>query len=187
MTRTRAVYRSESRARPEPPKSVATTEVDRLARTYDTRSMKGPRAVLLVALACAATPSTACDGNSPSGPTPQPMTQEFNGVSETFTDACRSDHHPFTAADGTVSVTLLSVHPHTSLTLLVCPAPTGGVFPPAADCTFYYQPIAVGQTLEATRQGGRQQWLRFFPSVCTIIGTPPEESFAWRASVTSLK
>jgi hypothetical protein len=149
--------------------------------------MKRHRSGFIVALVCGAAQSIGCDGKSPSVATPQPMIQEFIGVSETFTDGCRSDYHPFTAADGTISVTLLSVDPPTSLTLLVCPPPIGGVFPPVAECTFYYNPIAVGQTVAARRQGGRQQWLRFFPSTCTIIGPPPEESFAWRASVTSLE
>jgi hypothetical protein len=123
-------------------------------------------------------------GASPSSPTSsQSQTDEFIGISRKFGRGCDSDFYKFAAAEGPIRLTLVQTTPATSLSISLCSTSANG----PADCTFNFQQIDIGQTLEARRTGpGAQQQLYLYPASCGIDDDKPPASFAFTARVTYL-
>ena len=142
---------------------------------------------LFVSLACAGTLLWGCGGNSPSSPTPQLVTEELVGA---ITN-CNGDLHAFTTGEGTINVTLLSTTPSTSFNVVMCPATTATYTYEIPDCTFNFDRIDTGQTLETKLKGGshQPQNLKFFTIPCSISPVPFSNpvSNIYRASVTHVK
>jgi hypothetical protein len=143
--------------------------------------------VFVVALLCAGHGWLGCGGNSPSSPTSsQSQTDEFIGITRSMDLGCGTQGHGFTAANGPISVSLVQTNPATSLWVDMCPPTAAGAVPVVANCTFFHRQIDVGQTLEATRKGGAEQVVWFWPLTCGT-GPPSRDSFSFRAKVTYLK
>jgi hypothetical protein len=127
-----------------------------------------------------------CNGNTASSPAPAPKVDEFIGRVQAIGTGCGGDSHPFTPAGGSISVTLLQVTPPSSLIVMICPPiPGGAPLPPRTDCTIPGPgpegPIDVGQTITATRRGGAEQVVSFFPLPC---GLPSVGAYDFTARVT---
>jgi hypothetical protein len=126
--------------------------------------------------------SAACGGGygSPS-PTPTPTVTEtanYTGTTRsTSATSCTGDSHAFTAADGAISVTLVSTSTNENLTAQICP-------PNSLTCTLTRRQINIGQTIESTRQGGESQVLSFLPLNCGTGAPPSPDPITYTARVT---
>jgi hypothetical protein len=93
---------------------------------------------------------------------------------------CTADRHSFSAADGTVSVTLVQTSPPVALLVQLC-APSA--VDHTRDCTINRQQIAVGQTLSGALRGGSVQELALNPLNCGGGGPPEPGPIAYTVSV----
>lgn len=93
--------------------------------------------------------------------------------------SCSSDSHDFQASDGLVTVNLVQTTGGTALVVQVC---AGGI--DDNNCTINQTPIAVGQTLSATRKGGASQNLKLLPLNCGGGGPPPATAIDYTVTVS---
>ena len=130
--------------------------------------------------------SASCDDNSnatmfPSGSTAT-ETQVFTGTTRAVgPGTCSGDTHTFTAAEGDISVRLVSTTPAESLTVEICEP---SVVDKPAGCTLGRTRIDVGQTLVRVRRGGPQQVLSLLPLTCGTDAPPSAEVISYTAAVT---
>ena len=131
-------------------------------------------------LLAAALLSASCGGGS-SSPTPAPTVTETANYTGTTRSAsatsCTGDSHPFTAAEGAVTVTLVSTSTNENLTVQICP-------PNSLACTLTRRQINVGQTIEAPRAGGASQVLSLLPLNCGTSAPPSTDPITYNARVT---
>jgi hypothetical protein len=108
----------------------------------------------------------SCDDSS-SGPTTD--TRIFTGTTmATSPTSCSGDSHTFVAAEGMVTVTLLSSTNNTDLALQVC---AGGI--DNNDCTINQTRVFIGQVVSGARKGASSQTLVLQPLNCSPVGGPP--------------
>jgi hypothetical protein len=130
------------------------------------------------------TAAAACSKSSPSNPSSNPVQQ-----TETFTrtarangpGSCSGDAHSFSAAPGTISVTLVQTTPAESMTVQICSVSS------STDCTLARRRIDVGQTIEAPRNGLVQQSLSLLPLTCGTNAPPSPQPIAYVATVKYLR
>ena len=82
--------------------------------------------------------------------------------------SCSGENHSFTAAEGTIEVTLLQTSTNVALTAQLC---ADGIAGPS--CTIVRRRIDVGMTLSAARAGGANQVLSLLQLTCGTQA-PPE-------------
>jgi hypothetical protein len=87
------------------------------------------------------------------------------------------DTHAFTAADGSISITLVSTSTNEDLTAQICP-------PASPDCTRTRQRINIGQTIDAPRQGGSAQVFSLLPLNCGTAAPASPNPINYSARVT---
>jgi hypothetical protein len=108
----------------------------------------------------------SCDDSS-SGPTTD--TRTFTGTTmATGPTSCSGDSHTFVAAEGMVTVTLLTSTDNANLVLQVC---AGGI--DNGDCTINQTRVFVGQVVSGARKGSSSQTLVLQPINCGPGGGPP--------------
>jgi hypothetical protein len=132
-------------------------------------------------LLAAALLSATCGGGYGGSPTPTPTgteTANYTGTTRsTSATSCTGDSHAFTAADGAISVTLVSTSTNENLTAQICP-------PNSLTCTLTRRPINIGQTIDAARQGGASQVLSLLPLNCGTSAPPSTDPITYTARVT---
>jgi hypothetical protein len=112
------------------------------------------------------------------------VTETFSGTTrQSGPGSCGGDSHDVTAADGEMSVRLLSTtDPAAALSVQVC---AGGI--DNRDCSINQQKIAVGQSLAGPRKGGPSQNLKLLPHNCVFGGPVTAAPVAYSVSLTNMK
>ena len=90
---------------------------------------------------------------------------------------CSGESHAFSAASGTIAVTLVQTTPAESMTVQICSVSS------STDCTLTRRRIDVGQTIEAPRNGLVQQSLSLLPLTCGTNAPPSPEPIAYVVTV----
>jgi hypothetical protein len=131
-------------------------------------------------LLAAALLSATCGGGYGS-PTPTPTVAEtatYTGTTRSASaTSCTGDSHPFAAAEGAITVTLVSTSTNENLTVQICP-------PDSLTCTLTRRQINIGQTIDATRQGGASQVLSLLPLNCGTSAPPSTDPITYNTRVT---
>jgi hypothetical protein len=128
--------------------------------------------------------TAACGKSSPSNPSsnPVPQTETFTGTARANgPGSCTGDAHAFSAAPGTVAVTLVQTTPAESMTVQICSVMS------STDCTLTRRQIDVGQTIEAPRNGLVQQSLSLLPLTCGTNAPPSPQPIAYVVTVKYLR
>ena len=124
--------------------------------------------------------SATCGGgySSPSPAATVTETANYTGTTRsTSATSCTGDSHTFTAADGAITVTLVSTSTNENLTAQICP-------PNSQTCTLTRRQINIGQTIETPRQGGASQVLSLLPLNCGTTAPPSTEPITYNARIT---
>lgn len=137
---------------------------------------------LLAALTLALTACGGGGGGSPTAPPAPPttVTVDFTGNTRASSPtSCGGDRHSFDAAQGPISVTLMSTTGNVGLSAQLCAGDVAG-----PDCTIPRRPIALGQMLTAERRGVSSQTLSLLTANCGGGGPAPvgEVTYAVRVS-----
>jgi hypothetical protein len=136
-------------------------------------------------VAAAALLAGACGGGGGGGgggitPPPPPTTLNFMGTARaTGPTSCTGDSHNFQAADGAISVTLVSTTNHVGMAVQVC---AGGI--DDNNCSINLTPIAEGQTINGARRGAAGQNLKFNTANCGGNGPVPADPVQYTARIT---
>lgn len=142
--------------------------------------------VLVSALVSAVACGGSSSPNTPSGPAaPTPTTQTFSGTTvRAANGGCTGDTHEFTAAEGNITVQLVSTSDsNQALSVQIC----GGANDSGTNCAVRQQKILVGQTLSGARQGPANQVLKFLGHNCVFGGPAVTDPITYTAVVTYLR